>query len=109
VVLLIRNSSSQRRKVEEARRVVAEALGDQLRRDTPQGAAKFVPMAKAEPVEAKSETICVLSLGEVAARLNISRTELERMIAVGKLRALETGYSLMVPSDEVERSRVSRG
>lgn len=51
----------------------------------------------------KSETIAVLSLGEVAARLDISRAEVERMIAAGKLRGLATGWTVMVPTSEVER------
>lgn len=71
--------------------MVAEALGDQLRGDAPETTAKYVPIKPAEPVQVKSEAIGVLFIGEVAARLGISRAEVERMIAAGKMRVLETG------------------
>lgn len=45
----------------------------------------------------------VLSLGEAAARLGVSRTELEAMIAAGTITALPTGYTRMIPTSEVER------
>src|ERR1051326_7147044 len=80
---LSRSRSGQCRKVEEAKRVVELALGDAVRPDHAP-VEKFVPMAKVEPIEVKSEAVYVLSLGEVAARLHISRAEVERMIAAGK-------------------------
>ncbi len=49
----------------------------------------------------------MLTIGEVAARLNISRAEVERMIAAGKMRSLKAGWTTMVPTSEVERLRVS--
>jgi excisionase family DNA binding protein len=38
-----------------------------------------------------------------AARLNVSRSELEALIASGKIEALPTGYTRMIPTTEVER------
>lgn len=98
-----RSNSDQRRKVEEARRVVRQARGDAARHDRPPP-EKYVPVARpteSEPV--KSEAIGVLFPGEVAVKLGISRDEVERMIAAGKMRALVAGFSLMVPTSEVER------
>jgi excisionase family DNA binding protein len=102
--MALRRHFGQRRKVAEARRVVQLVLGDAVRSDHPQ-VAKYVPTAQAEPVQARDESVHVLSLGEVAARLGISRGEVERMIAAGKMQALETGFTLRVPSTEVERLR----
>ncbi|HCG02472.1 MAG TPA: hypothetical protein DEV93_18260 [Chloroflexi bacterium] len=48
---------------------------------------------------------CVLSLGDAATRLGISRGEPETMIEAGTITALPTGYALMVPSAEIERLR----
>jgi hypothetical protein len=57
-----RSTSGQRRKVEQARAVVAQALGDAARRDEPQ-AAKFVPTAKTtEPIQIKDESVLVLTM-----------------------------------------------
>jgi hypothetical protein len=44
----------------------------------------------------------VLSLGE-AARLGVSRTQLEAMIDAGQIEPLPTGFTRMVPTREVER------
>jgi excisionase family DNA binding protein len=44
-----------------------------------------------------------LSLGEAAARLGVSRAELEAMIAAGKIQALPPGFSRKIPTIEVER------
>jgi excisionase family DNA binding protein len=96
-------NSAQRRKVEEAKRVVQLALGDAVWPDPP-GGQKFVPIAKSEPVVVRSEAIYVLSLGEVAARLSISRAEVERMTASGRMKSvLVGGLSVVVPTSEVER------
>jgi excisionase family DNA binding protein len=63
-----------------------------------------VPTTKpTESIQGKDESVLVLTIGEVATRLAISRGEVERMIAAGKMRALETGFTLMVPVSEVER------
>lgn len=45
----------------------------------------------------------VLTLGEAAARLNVSRPELEALIAAGKIEALPTGFTQMIPTREAER------
>jgi excisionase family DNA binding protein len=45
----------------------------------------------------------VLSLGEAAAQLGVTRSELEAMIAAGKIEALPTGYTRTIPTREVER------
>ena len=83
--------------------MVQLAHGDAVRRDHPE-VEKFVPMAKAEPVQPRDESVLVLSPGEVAARLNIGRDEVERMIEAGKMRALMAGWTVMVPTSEVERA-----
>jgi excisionase family DNA binding protein len=45
----------------------------------------------------------VLSLGEASARIGVSRGQLEAMIDAGKVEALSTGYTRMVPTREVDR------
>lgn len=45
----------------------------------------------------------VLSLGEAATRLGVSRTALEAMIDAGKVETLPTGFTRMIPTREVER------
>jgi hypothetical protein len=45
----------------------------------------------------------VLSLGEAAARLGLSRDELEAMIGAGKVEALPCGFTEMIPTREIER------
>ena len=80
--------------------MVAAALGDPVRR-MPE--SKYLPVATAEPVEIRHETVGVLFLGEVAARLEIRRAEVERMIASGRLHPLPTGFTFIVPISEVER------
>ncbi len=84
--------------------MVQLALGDAVRGDHPQ-VTKSVPSAQAEPVQPKDESVRVLSLGEVAARLGISRDEVERMVEAGKMRALMAGWTVVVPTSEVERLR----
>jgi excisionase family DNA binding protein len=104
-----RNTSGQRRKVEEAKRVVQEALGDAAMRDQPQSES-YVPLSL-RPVDAvpvKSETIGVLFPGEAAARLGITDDEVRRMIASRRMKSLRVGgYSVVVPTSEVERLRPS--
>jgi excisionase family DNA binding protein len=45
----------------------------------------------------------VLSLGEAAARLGVSRSTLEAIIEAGKIEALPTGFARMIPTREVVR------
>jgi excisionase family DNA binding protein len=98
--------SSQGEKVRRAREIARAALGDQARLDQPH-AAKYVPRAEPpQPEPRPSEAIYVLTKGEAAARLGITTTEVERMIAAGKLRGLETGWTVMVPSDDLQRVRL---
>jgi excisionase family DNA binding protein len=55
------------------------------------------------PTSRPSEAIGVLSLGEAATRLDVSRAALEAMIDAGKVEALATGFTRMIPTREVER------
>ncbi len=55
------------------------------------------------PAERPDESQRVFSRGEAASRLNISRSELEAMIAAGKIETLPTGFTRMIPTREVER------
>jgi hypothetical protein len=72
-----RSKSGQRRKVEEAGRVVQQALGDAARREGSQ-VAKYAPTTKApEPPQSRSEAIDVLTLKEAATRLGITTSEME--------------------------------
>ncbi len=48
------------------------------------------------------------SLGEAAARLSVSRAELEAMIEAGTIQALPTGLTRMIPTREVERLKASQ-
>ncbi|HEY3085909.1 MAG TPA: helix-turn-helix domain-containing protein [Candidatus Dormibacteraeota bacterium] len=66
--------------------------------------ARYVPVTPLpQRDETPSEAVYVLSLGEAAARLGISRRELEAMIAAGKIEALPTGFTRMIPTTEVKR------
>jgi excisionase family DNA binding protein len=49
------------------------------------------------------KSVAVLSLGEAAARLGLTRSEVERMIAAGKIKVVPTAYARMVPASEVDR------
>jgi hypothetical protein len=97
--------SNQHNKVERARAVVAQALGDAVRRDAPQ-AAKFMPTIKLqEHVQVRSEAIAVLTLKEAALRLGITTGELEAMVERGTVKSVVAGWTVVVPSSEVERLR----
>jgi excisionase family DNA binding protein len=102
-----RRSARQQRKVEEARRIAREALGGAARADQPTR-AKYVPTSRPEPVPMHTEATGVWTPNEVAAKLRVSRAEVERMIAAGKLTGLPTGFTVTVPTSEVERLRRSR-
>ncbi len=47
--------------------------------------------------------IGVLSVGEAATRLGMSRSQLETMISRGAVQALPTGFTRMIPTAEIER------
>ncbi len=49
-----------------------------------------------------TEGIAVLSIEEAASRLYVGRDELEAMTA-GKVKALPTGFTQMIPTSEVVR------
>jgi excisionase family DNA binding protein len=98
-------------RVLAARRQAREALGD-----GPEGGDLYAEPPKAKTASPKlpapvpiqftprpSEAIGVLSIGEAAVRLGMSRTQLEAMIDVGKVEALPTGFTRMIPTREVER------
>jgi excisionase family DNA binding protein len=93
----------------EARQRAREALGrDPNQTDLFDAPPKSTtPLRTPEPVKAVADpdahVECVLSLGEAAARLGVSRDELEAMIAAGKIEALPCGFTRMIPTREVER------
>jgi uncharacterized cupin superfamily protein len=47
--------------------------------------------------------VAVLSLGDAAARLGLSRAELEAMIGAGTIEALPTRFTRVIPTSEVVR------
>jgi argonaute-like protein implicated in RNA metabolism and viral defense len=99
-----RSQSNQHRKVEQARAVVAQALGDAARRDGPQAAATYVPITKPpEPDQLKNEAIGVLTLREAATRLGISTGEMEGMVKRGAVKSVMTGWTMFVPTRQIER------
>jgi len=61
------------------------------------------PLPPAPAAIARGPGVRVLSVGEAAARLGLSRDTLEAMIAAGKVLALQTGFTKMVPTNEVAR------
>ncbi len=99
-----RSRSGKRDKVQRARAIVNEALGETARRDGPHTTSSYLPVTKpAEPVSVKSGAIGVLTVGEVATRLNMSRTEVERLIERGAVKSLLAGWTTVIPTSEVER------
>jgi len=74
-----------------------------VRDDPPRNEARYVPPRKPKPVAVKSETVYVLGHDEVAARLQVSRGGVDRMIAARKMRSLVLGRTVVVPSDEIEK------
>lgn len=104
-----RSARGRWQRVLEARRVAREALGHD-----PVGGDVYGPPKRKPPTPAVSITpivasldhsgaIGLLSLGEVAQRLGISRDGLDAMIAAGTIKALPTGFTRMIPTSEVER------
>jgi argonaute-like protein implicated in RNA metabolism and viral defense len=93
--------SNQHDKVQRARAVVAQAVGDAARRDGFQ-VAEFVPTTKApKPPQPKNEAIGVLTLREAATRLGITTDEMEAMVKRGEVRTVEVGWIVMVVSADV--------
>ena len=100
---------SSRERVEAARRQAALALG----RDPDQRDAFVEPAKSSSPAppttsasassSVSSPGIRVLSIGEAAARLGMSRRQLEALIDRGAVTALPTGFTRMIPTAEVER------
>ena len=99
-------------RVVDARAQAREALG----RNPEQGDLFSAPPKRATPqppplpswptelpADRPDESERFLSLGEAAARLSVSRPELEAMIAAGKIEALPTGFTRMIPTREIER------
>jgi hypothetical protein len=101
-----RSRSNQHDKVERARAIADQALGDRARRDGPRGTPKYVPVTKPpDPVPVRDEPVGVLTIGEVATRLGRSRAEVERMIAYGQVETLPIEFGRVIPTSEVERLR----
>jgi hypothetical protein len=104
-----RSSRTDRERVDAARRQVALALGrDPDQRDSfvqpPTSTTVPAPAASAEASSsAASRGIGVLSIGEAAARLGMSRAQLEALIDRGAAQALPTGFTRMIPTAEVVR------
>ncbi len=99
-----RSRSGQHEKVEQARAVVAQALGEAARRDGPCVAATYIPITKSpEPTQRKSEAIGVLTVREAATRLGITTGEVERMVASGALKSLMAGWTVVVPTSELAK------
>jgi excisionase family DNA binding protein len=103
-----RSGRGRWQRVVDARKQARSALGhdpnqtDLFDAPPPKKARPYVPLAP--PVEPRrDESIAVLNLGEAGARLGISRAELEKMIASGKIEALPTGFTRMIPTREVKR------
>jgi hypothetical protein len=93
---------------EQARAVVTQARGGAARRGGPQAAETYVPIAQPpEPTQPRSEAIGVLTLREAATRLGINTGEMEAMIERGTAKSLIVGWTVVVPTSEVERLRVS--
>lgn len=94
-------------RVLEARKQAREARGGDLTDGDTHGPPKAKTPLKAPelPRIGYGPGVRVLSLGEAAQRLGVSRAELEKMIDAGKIEAPPTGYTRMIPTSEVERLR----
>jgi hypothetical protein len=96
-------------RVLEARRQARQALGQDPEQvdlfDAPpqkKSSLPYVPATPPTPLP-RSEAIGVLTLGEAAVRLGLTRAELEAMIAAGKVETLPGEFTRFVPSAEVDR------
>jgi excisionase family DNA binding protein len=61
------------------------------------------PLTQTPIPSGPSASLLVLSLGEAALALGVSRAKLGAMIDAGQVEALPTGYTRMIPRREVER------
>lgn len=101
-----RSGRGRWQRVLDARKQAREALGHgpvggdlhgAPKRKTAPSQLPPVPTWSTErPANRPDESVSVLSLGEAAARLGVSRAELETMIAAGKIEALPTGFTRMI-------------
>ena len=68
-------------------------------------AKHYLPAVESQrlPEARPSEAILGLTLCEAADQLGVSRADLEVMIAAGKIQALPTRFTRMIPTREVER------
>ena len=90
-------------RVVAARRQARAALGrDPNVSDSPPKARTPLPEPPGPVWAAHGPGVGVLSLGEAAANLGVSRTELEAMIAAGTIEALAVGFTRMIRTREVE-------
>ena len=102
-----RSSRGRWQRVLDARRQARAAQGrDPDTGDlfaTPPKPKKTVPPPLPSTPRPPERTEYVLTLGEAAVRLGMSRPALEALIDAGKLEALPTGFTRMIPSREIER------
>jgi excisionase family DNA binding protein len=96
-------------RVVEARQRARKALGQDPTKihlfDSPpkKKLTAYVPLSRQPAEPRRDESIGVLTLGEAAVRLGLSREDLDRMIGGGLIKALPTGYTRTIPTREVER------
>ncbi len=102
-----RSRSNQHEKVEHARAVIDQPLGDAVRRGVPPAAKYVLTPKRTEPVHVKSEAIAALTLKEAAVRVGMSTSEMEAMVARGAVNSLTAGWARVVPTSEVERLRAT--
>jgi hypothetical protein len=90
--------------------VVEEVLGDKAHPDY-RSPSPTNPIAKPQQAASgplKNESIGVVTIGEAAIRLNMSKSEVERLVAGGVVKSLRAGWTTVVPTTEVERIRSAR-
>jgi len=96
-------------RVESARRQARQALGrDPNSVDLYDGRPKRKASLPSPPDPKRiatdpSTTQYVLTLGEAAMRLNMSRRELDAVIARGQVKTLPIEFGCVIPTSEVER------
>src|SRR5438094_9244879 len=103
-----RRGRGDRERVAAGRRQAVLALGrDPDQRDPFIEPPKSSPEQPSSPASTssavESRSIGVLTIGEAAARLGMSRAQLEALLDRGAVEALPTGFTRMIPTTEVER------